>query len=54
MSSISSPAIASQSTLKLETYPLNPDSFVLSTDQSLEMFPKHNGVAAISESFALN
>ena len=28
--------------------------FVLFVDQSLEIFPKHNGLAAISESFALN
>ena len=28
--------------------------FILSVDQSLEMFPKHNGLATISESFALN
>ena len=34
--------------------PLNPVFFILSTDQSLEVFPKHNGLAAISESFALN
>ena len=28
--------------------------FILSVDQSFEIFPKHNGVATISESFALN
>ena len=28
--------------------------FTLFVDQSLEMFPKHNGLATISESFALN
>ena len=28
--------------------------FILSVDQFLEMFPKHNGVSTISESFALN
>ena len=28
--------------------------FILSVDQSLEIFPKHNEPAAISESFALN
>ena len=27
--------------------------FILSVDQSFEMFPKHNGPATISESFAL-
>ena len=27
---------------------------MLSTDQSFEMFPRHNGVATISEYFALN
>ena len=39
--------------LKSYTYPLNPVLFILSTDQSFEIFPKH-GVATISESFALN
>ena len=29
-------------------------SYYLLTDQSYEMFPRHNGVATISESFALN
>ena len=28
--------------------------FILSTDQSFEIFPKYNGVATISESFVLN
>ena len=28
--------------------------FILSTEQSFEMFPRHNGLATISESFALN
>ena len=28
--------------------------FILSVDQSLEILPKHNGLATISESFALN
>ena len=28
--------------------------FILSVDQSLEIFPKNNGLATISESFALN
>ena len=28
--------------------------FILSVDQSFEIFPKHNGLAIISESFALN
>ena len=28
--------------------------FTLSTDQSSEMFPRHNGVAIISESLALD
>ena len=27
--------------------------FILSNDQSFEMFPRHNGAATISESFAL-
>ena len=28
--------------------------FIFSADQSFEIFPKHNGVVTISESFALN
>ena len=28
--------------------------FILSVDHSLEILPKHNGLATISESFALN
>ena len=28
--------------------------FILSVDQSLEILPKHNGLATIAESFALN
>ena len=28
--------------------------FILAVDQSFEIFPKHNGLGAISESFALN
>ena len=28
--------------------------FILPTDQSFEMFPRHNGAATISESFVLN
>ena len=31
-----------------------PCFFILSVDQSLEILPKHNGLATISESFALN
>ena len=31
-----------------------PSFFILSVDQSLEILPKHNGFAKISESFALN
>ena len=27
---------------------------MLSTENSFEMFPKHNGVGTVSESFALN
>ena len=34
--------------------PLNPVFFILSADQSFEVFPRHNGVATISGSFALN
>ena len=33
---------------------IKPCFFILSGDQSFEMFPRHNGVATISESFALN
>ena len=33
---------------------LNLFFFILSVYQSFEMFPKHNGAATISESFALN
>ena len=35
-------------------YPLKPFFFILSVDQSLEILPKHYGLATISESFALN
>ena len=38
----------------ISTYPLNPVFFILFIDQSFEIFPKHNGVATISESFPLN
>ena len=31
-----------------------PSFFKLSVDQSLEILPKHNGLATIAESFALN
>ena len=31
-----------------------PSFFILSIDQSLEILPKHNGLATIAESFALN
>ena len=31
-----------------------PGFFILSVEQSLEILPKHNGLATISESFALN
>ena len=50
---ISSTSVASKSTLKSQAYPLNP-VFFISVDQSFEMFLKHNGLATISESFALN
>ena len=43
-------AIASLSMLK--SY--NPINFILSTEESFEMFPRHNGVATISKSLALN
>ena len=33
---------------------INPVFFILSTDQSFKIFPRHNGVATISRSFALN
>ena len=32
---------------------ISPAFFILSADQSFEVFPKHIGLAAISESFAL-
>ena len=32
----------------------NHPVFILSAHQSFELFPRHNGLAAISESFALN
>ena len=31
-----------------------PVFFILSVDQSLEILPKHNGLATIAEFFALN
>ena len=40
--------------LKSYTYPFNLVFFILSTEKSLKIFPRHNGAAAISESFALN
>ena len=33
---------------------MNPLFFILSTEKSFEMFPRHNRVATILESFALN
>ena len=33
---------------------IKPCFFILSIDQSLEIYPKHNGPATVSESFALN
>ena len=33
---------------------IKPFFSILSIDQSFEIFPKHNGVATISKSFALN
>ena len=40
---------------KITDISLNPVFFfILSVDQCLEMFPKHKGLAIISESFALN
>ena len=54
MSSMSLTAIASSSTLKSNTYLLNPIFFILSTGKSFKMFPKQSGFATISESFALD
>ena len=54
MSNISETEIVSKSTLKSLTQPFNPVFFILSTDQSLDMFPKQSGYGVISESFALN
>ena len=39
---------------KIITYPVNPVFFILSAENVFEMFPRHNGVATISESFALD
>ena len=52
MSSMSSTAIASYSTPK--SYPFNPVFFLLSTGKPSETLPRYNGVATISECFALN
>ena len=50
MSLISSTSVASQSTLKSWIYPLKPVFFfILSVDQSLEILPKHNGLATIDD-----
>ena len=54
MSNISSAAVASESILKSYTYPFNHFFFILSIEKSFETFPRHNGVATISEFFALN
>ena len=35
-------------------YPFNPVFFILSTEKSFKMCPRHNGYGTISESFALN
>ena len=35
-------------------YPVNPVFIILLTENSFEIFPKHNGYDLISESFALN
>ena len=43
------------SSIIIYRYPLKPVFFfMLPVDLSFEIFPKHNGVATISESFALN
>ena len=39
---------------KILNIALNPILFISSIDQSIETFPRHIGVATISESFALN
>ena len=39
---------------KLIDISIKPSFFILSVDQSIEIFAKHNGLATISESFALN
>ena len=49
MSNISSTAKASESRLKSQTYPFNLVFFILSTEQSFEIFPRHNRVTIISE-----
>ena len=54
MSNLSPTAITLYSILKWKTYPFSPVFFLLSTEMYFEIFPIHNGVAAVSESFALN
>ena len=39
---------------KIIDKPFKTCFFILFADQSLEILPKHNGLATISESFALN
>ena len=51
---ISSTVTALKSALKSWTYPVSLVFFILSVDQSLRILPKHNGLATIAESFALN
>ena len=38
----------------MKKYPFNPVFFILSTEKYFELFLRHNGVATISKSFALN
>ena len=45
-----------KSTLKSQTFPYSPVFFILSTEKSLEMFPRHISVlpSFVSYFFALN
>ena len=43
-----------KSTEKSYAYPINPGFFMLSTVKTLEISPKHDGHAFISEPFALH
>ena len=54
MSNVSGDCNGIKITTKIIDISLNPVFFILSCDQSFDMFPRHNEYARISESFALN